>query len=90
MTSHQLHCSRSIVENNSFYVERIPPTTKIQLRRGHAGRRPQTSACATETVCAPQNTYSPRRCDLHNSRMTCHVSTSVGTRACRGAVASKS
>jgi hypothetical protein len=90
MTSQQLHCNRSIVDNNSFCVERIPPATKIQLRREHTGRQPHTSACATETVCTPQNTYSPRRCDLHNSRMTCHVSTLVGTHACRGVVASKS
>jgi hypothetical protein len=43
-----------------------------------------------ETVYSPLNKYPTGGYDLHDWRMTYNVSTSLGTVACRSAVASKS
>jgi hypothetical protein len=53
-------------------------------------RQPHTSDSAEETVYSPLNKYPTRGCDLYDWTMTYNVSTSLGTAACRSAVASKS
>jgi hypothetical protein len=70
MTSQQLHCSRSVLEKHSLYLERIPVATKIQLRRGHAGQPSYTSDSTEETVYSPLNKYPIGGYDLYNWTMT--------------------
>jgi hypothetical protein len=52
-------------------------------------RQPHTLDSTDENVYSPLNGYPTGGCDLHNWTMTYKVSTSLGTAACRSAVASK-
>jgi hypothetical protein len=53
-------------------------------------RQPHTLDSAEETVYSPLNRYPTSNYVLHNWIMTYNVSTSLGTTACRSAIASKS
>jgi hypothetical protein len=53
-------------------------------------KQPHTSDSAEETIYSALNRYPTGGCDLHDWTMTYNVSTSLGTAACRSAVASKS
>jgi hypothetical protein len=53
-------------------------------------RQPHMSDSTDKTVYSPLNRYPTGGCDLYDWTMTYNVSTSLGTAACRSAVASKS
>jgi hypothetical protein len=53
-------------------------------------KQPHMSDIIEETVYSSLNRYPTGGCDLHDWTMTYNVSTSLGTAACRSAIASKS